>query len=455
MLSTPGIGSGLDISSIISQLMAIEAQPLVQLGVDEIELQAQLSGIGKLKSTVSTFQTAMQDLSDLDKFKVFAATSSDDEILTATADSTATKGVFNIQVNRIAENHRMATNTVFADLDTTKIGNPGDTMTITVGTTAFVVDIGDKTLNEIRGAINDAADNAGVTASTLQDDLGYRLTLSADETGAANFVSVSYSGTDPFSLQSLNTDRDSSGTFTSADLDASLTIENTFTVTRGTNVISDVIQGVTFNLEKAGSITLDIDRDSGKITSTVNQFISSFNEVISVMEDLKSDVLSSDRTSLRSLESQFRAILNTAADTTSDFEFLFELGVSTKLDGSLSLDTTIFDGALDSDPDGVAELFANNPEGIAFRLEDLAATLLQAGGLFDGREQSLGAQIDDIGDRRLNLEFRLVQKEATLVAQFSALDTLIAQLSTTSSFLTIQLEQIAAITNFSFNNNRR
>ena len=231
MLSTPGIGSGLDISSIISQLMAIEAQPLVALGVDEIELQAQLSGIGKLKSTVSTFQTAMQDLSDLDKFKVFAATSSDDEILTATADSTAAKGVFNVQVNRIAENHRMAANTVFADLDTTKIGNPGDTMTITVGTSAFIVDIGDKTLNEIRDAINDATDNAGVTASTLQDNLGYRLTLSADATGAANFISVSYSGADPFSLQSLNTDRDSSGTFTSADLDASLTIENTFIVT--------------------------------------------------------------------------------------------------------------------------------------------------------------------------------------------------------------------------------
>ena len=455
MLSTPGIGSGLDISSIISQLMAIEAQPLVALGVDEIELQAQLSGIGKLKSTVSTFQTAMQDLSDLDKFKVFAATSSDDEILTATADSTAAKGVFNVQVNRIAENHRMAANTVFADLDTTKIGNPGDTMTITVGTSAFIVDIGDKTLNEIRDAINDATDNAGVMASTLQDDLGYRLTLSADATGAANFISVSYSGADPFSLQSLNTDRDSSGTFTSADLDASLTIENTFTVTRGSNAISDVIQGVTLNLEKAGSITLDIDRDSGAITNTVNQFLSSFNEVISVMEDLKSDVLSSDRTSLRSLESQFRAILNTAADTTSDFEFLFELGIATELDGSLSLDTTIFESALASDPDVVAELFANDPEGIAFRLEDLADTLLQAGGLFDGREQSLNQQIDDIEDQRLNLEFRLVQKEATLVAQFSALDTLIAQLNTTSSFLSIQLEQIAAITNFSFNNNGR
>ena len=448
MLSTPGIGSGLDISSIITQLMAIESQPLIELGVEEIELQAQLSGIGSLKSTISSFQTAMQELSDLDKFKVFKATSSDDEVLTATADSTAAKGIFNIQVNRIAENHRMAANTVFADLDTTKIGNPGDTMTITVGATAFVVDIGNKTLNEIRDAINAAADNAGVTASTLQDDTGYRLTLSADATGAANFISATYSGADPFSLTSLNSDRDSSGTFTSADLDAELMIENTFTVTRGTNTVSDVIQGVTLNLEKAGSISLDIDRDSTAITSAANQFISSFNEVISTMESLKSDVLSTDRASLQSLETQFRAILNTAADTTSDFDFLFELGVATELDGSLSLDTTVFESALASDPEGVAELFAHDPEGVAFRLEDLADSLLQAGALFDSREQSLEAQIDDIGDRRLNLEFRLVQKEASLVATFSALDTLIAQLNTTSSFLSIQLEQIAAITNF-------
>ena len=148
MLSTPGIGSGLDISSIIDQLMTIESQPLVQLGVEEIELQAQLSAFGTLKSTVSTFSDAMSELSDADKFKVFKVTSSDEDVLTAAADSTTAKGTFGIEVTRIAENHRLAATTVFADTDTTKIGNPGDTMTITVGATAFVVDIGGKTLDE-------------------------------------------------------------------------------------------------------------------------------------------------------------------------------------------------------------------------------------------------------------------------------------------------------------------
>ena len=314
MLSTPGIGSGLDISSIIDQLMTIESQPLVQLGVEEIELQAQLSAFGTLKSTVSTFSDAMSELSDADKFKVFKVTSSDEDVLTAAADSTTAKGTFGIEVTRIAENHRLAATTVFADTDTTKIGNPGDTMTITVGATAFVVDIGGKTLDE-RSATpsTPASDNAGVTASTLQDDDGFHLTLSADETGSASFVGVTYSGVDPFTLASLNSDRDLSGTFTRADLDAVLTIENAFTVTRSSNTVSDVIQGVTLNLEQTGTTTIDIERDDDKIIGAVEQFIAAYNDVVSTIDELTANVLSTDRASLTNLEAQFRAVLNTAA----------------------------------------------------------------------------------------------------------------------------------------------
>lgn len=448
MLSTPGIGSGLDIQGIIGQLMAIEQRPLFELGVDEVELQAQLSAYGKLKSTVSTFRSTMQTLKDPDQFKFFSATSSSDTVLTASADTTAAKGVFNIVVDRIAENHRMAAATVFADTDTTKIGLPGDTMTITIGGNGFTVDIGDKTLDEIRAAINSASDNNGVTASTLQDDNGYHLTLSSDSTGSDNFITTSYSGVDPFSLQNLNLDRDTSGTFTSADLDAVMTIENSFTVTRSSNTVSDVIQGVTLTLESAGATTLDISRDTSKITGSVNQLIGTYNEVVSLLSEMRSDVLSTERASLLNLESQFRAILNTSGETTSKFDFLFEVGVSTKLDGTLELDTSVFQSALESDPDGIPDLFSHGAGGVATRLEALAGSLLEAGGLLDSRETSINSQIDGIETRRANLQFRLQQREASLIAQFSALDTLVARLNTTSSFLTTQLDQIAQVTNF-------
>lgn len=453
MLSTPGIGSGLDINGIIGQLMAIEQRPLVQLGVDEVQLQAQLSAYGKLKSTVSTFRSAMQNLSEPEQFKFFSASSSDDDVLTAKAEPTAAKGTFNINVARIAENHRLAAATVFADTDTTKVGAPGDEMTINVGGNAFVVDIGDKTLDEIREAINSATGNTGVTASTLQDDSGYHLTLSGDETGSSNFVTVSYSGVDPFSLQDLNTDRDSSGTFTSADLDAVMTIENTFTVTRSSNTVSDVLAGVTMTLESAGSTTLSVTRDTAKIQGSVNQFIGVYNEVMKTMAQMRGDVLATERASLLNLEAQFRGILNTAAETNSVFDFLFEIGVSTKLDGTLELNGTVFQSALENDPDGLPDLFANATGGLATRMEALAGSLLEAGGLLDSREQSINSQLDDIETRRANLEFRLQQKEATLIDQFTALDTLVARLNTTSSFLTTQLAQLANLSSGGGGNN--
>lgn len=449
MLSTPGIGSGLDIAGIISQLMAIESQPLVNLGVDQVGLKAKLSGFGNLKSTISQFDTAMGELADLEKFKVFKAVSSDTEVLSASANSTAAKGNYAIQVTRIAENHRLAAATVFADNDTTTIGAPGDSMTISVGGTAFVVDIGDKTLAEARDAINAASDNSGVTASILQDDDGFHLTLAADDTGQDNFITATYSGVDPFTLQSLNLDRDASGTFTSADLDAVVVLENTFTITSTSNTISDAIEGVSLNLEAAGAVTLDVSRDNQKIQSSVQQFIAGYNGIISTLGELRGNVLSEERSSLLNLETQFRNVLNAEAGASTQFTFLFELGVSTSLDGTLSLNTSIFDTALNNDPQGVADMFANATTGLAVRFTELASSLISAGGLLDSREQSLNSQIRDVEAARTNLQFRLVQKEQALVSQFAALDALLANLSATSSFLSTQLDQIAAINNFS------
>ena len=446
MLSTPGVGSGLDISGIIDQLMTLERRPLVQLGTEQIELEARLSGFGKLKSTVSVLRSAMTDLSDADKFKYSKVTSSDDEVLTATAEAGTAKGSFLIDVDRIAENHRLAASTLFADTDTTTIGTAGDTMTIGVGSDSFEIDYGDKTLGELRDAINAASDNTGVTASILQDDNGYHLTLSANDTGSDNFVSLAYSGADPFAFTDLNQDRDTSGSFTSADLDAVITLEGTFTVTRSSNTFSDVIDGVSLNLSGAGQSTIEIDRDNAKIQGSVSQFVGVYNEVIAIMDELKSGVLAEDRSALLSLESQFRGILNTEAGDSEAFDFLFELGVSTQLDGTLALDTTVFSSALDNDPEGIADMFANADNGLAARFAAFADTLIGAGGLLDSRESTLNRQIRDTESARTNLQFRLTQKEAALVDQFSTLDALIATMNTTSSFLSTQLEQIAATT---------
>lgn len=450
-ISTPGVGSGLDIRSIISQLMAIERQPLVALGTEQVGLEAQFSAVGKLKSDVSLLRTAMTELSDAAKFKFAKAVSTDEKILTASADSTAAKGTFKVDVNRIAENHRQAANTVFANTDVLKIGAPGATMKLAVGSDSFIVEVGDKTLAEIRDAINSAADNHGVTASILHDDSGYRLTLSANDTGSDNLVAVTYAtlldpvtpGPDLFALQTLNADRNTSGGFTAADLDAELVMEGAFTVTRTKNAISDIIDGVTFNLVDAGEVTLNVSRDDAKIAGSVNQFIGVYNQVVKTISELRGNVLASERGALNSLSQQFRNILNEKAGNAERYSFASELGLTTGLDGRLTLNTTIFNNALAQDAEGVADMFANDASGLAVRFENLAKSFVDAGGVLNNREVSLRSRIDDIRDERVNLEYRLTLKEQALVSQYSALDSLVATLNTTSSYLTTQFAALS------------
>ena len=262
----------------------------------------------------------------------------------------------------------------------------------------------------------------------MQDDDGFHLTLSADETGSASFVGVTYSGIDPFTLASLNSDRDLSGTFTRADLDAVLTIENAFTVTRSSNTVSDVIQGVTLNLEQTGTTAIDIERDDDKIIGAVEQFIAAYNDVVSTIDELTANVLSTDRASLTNLEAQFRAVLNTAAIRRCSRAPSRAIPSASPISSRTA--PTVWQYGWRTLP-----IPSSPPVG--------SSTV---------REQSINAQIDAIGDERTSLEFRLLQKQASLVDQFSALDVLIAELNTTSSFLSTQLEQIAAITNFSLSN---
>ena len=455
-LSTQGIGSGLDIAGIVSRIMTIERQPWVKMGTDQVEMQAQLSAYGQLKSVVSQFQTTMGELSDAAKFKAAKATSSDSKILTATAGAAASRGSYAIEVKRLAETHRMVAATTFADTTTAKVGAVGDTMAITVGSKAFTVEIGNMTLDEIRTAINAATANTGVTASTIRDTSGYHLTLASNSTGSANLIDVKFhtiadpvtNQPDPFALATINTDRNASGAFTSVDLDAELKLENTYTVTSSSNTVSDVIAGLTLELVTAGSVTLNVARDDGKIQSAVQQLISSYNAVFKLTSDLKNKVLSDERGALLNIESQFRAALHAKSGTSASFKFLAEIGVTNGAKGSgLALNTTIFQEALAKDPEGVASMFADTSSGAAVRFKALAGTLLGIGGILPGRETSMKARIDASTTARANLEFRLVRKEASLNKQFNRLDALIAGLNTTSSYLTTQLKQFEVNSN--------
>lgn len=440
LLSSPGIGSGLDVRGIIENLMSVERRPVIALETRNVEIKAKVSAYGSLKSAVSTFRDAVDKLSEPGKFKVFAATSSDTDVATATASSSAARGVYNMTVNRIAENHRMASGTSFVNADVLTLGDVGDTMTIKVGAAAFVVESGGKTLNALRDEINAAATNSGVTASVMKADGGYRLLLSSNDTGSAKALTVTYSNaTDPLALTTLNADRDGTAGFLPADLDASVLLEGQFAITSSSNTLSEAIQGVSVTLRKAGSLTVNVDRDKAAVERSVQDFAKAYSDLVGTMGKMRGQVLKSDSPVLLNLETQMRAVLNSVSRADAGFANVFELGISTTKSGTLEVNGKTLSSALDANFDGVSKLFADSTHGIAKQLESLADSFLATGGPLDGRTQGLDTELRQNDARKVQLEERLRQIELRYTQQFQSLDLLVSQLSQTGQALQQQL----------------
>jgi flagellar hook-associated protein 2 len=453
MISSPGIGSGLDVSNLVRQLVAIEQQPLIRLAQKEARFQGQISAFGALKSALSTFDSSLSKVNSISDFRVLSANSTDDTVLTASASSAASKGTFNLTVARTAENHRMGSSAVFADTDTTTIGASGDTLTIGQGTSSFDIDFGGKTLADIRDLINNASGNTGVTASILKDDSGNRLLLNADDSGSVDFISVSYSATDPFSFLDLNTDRDGDLSFTAADLDAELTVDGIFTATRSSNTITDVVEGVTINLVDAGTATLTVAENLGAVEGAVQSFVDAYNSALGTLRSLRAGTLNDDSNSLFAMENQIREILNSPVRGNGTYSSVYEIGISSTFvlgaasqdNGKLELDMAALRSALNEDKDSVAALFADPDNGLIPRLESVLGSFVEFEGLIDGKTNSLNRRIDSVAGSREVMSRRIDSFEARLLAEFNALDSLVAQLQLSGNFLNQQLSLLRPI----------
>jgi len=431
-ISAAGIGSGLDVNTIVGQLMALEQRPMLALQQKEAGFYAKLSAVGQLRSAASSYQSAVNKLTSSSSLETYTATSADTAKFTATADSTAAKGTYDIKVTNLAVAQKLGSVTSYADSDTTKIGTAGDTMTITVDSESFIVEIGDKTLADIASAINDASDNVGVTASVLQVDAStFHLVLSSDETGTANEMTFAYSAADPFNM----TDELRAADNATFDVDG-------YTLTRSSNTVDDAIQGVTLNLLEvsASTVQLNITQDTSDITSAVNGFVSAYNTLQTTLSSLSSGDLAGDST-VRMLQSRVRSILNTAPTGLSGaYTNLSDIGFEFQKDGTVTLSSSTLSAAVSDDRDAVSDLFANDDQGYAFRLDALMDDVLASDGILKAREDGINSSIDSIQDGIERMEVRLQIVESRLRDQFTALDSLVANMTATGNFLTQQLD---------------
>lgn len=435
-----GIGSGLDANSIIESLMAIEQQPLVRLQQKEAGFLAELSAIGQLRSAIASFKDTVDAISSASDFDVFTATSADTAIFTASASSSAAEGTYDIQVTSLAVAQKQGSNS-FADSDTATVGSAGDTMEITIGSDDFTVEIGGKTLDEIAEAINTATDNVGVTASVIQEDSSnYYLTLTSDDTGTANTMTLAFedSGGSPI-VDPLGMAQ------TQAADDADLVIDNTYNITRSSNSITDVIEGVTLTLldTSASAVELNVTQNSNSVISSIDEMVTAYNSLQSAMTSLGAGQLSGDST-LRTLQNQVLSVFNSAASGLSgSYSSLYDIGIEFDKYGVMEVDSDTLSSAVTSNLDSVSELFSDDDQGFAFRLSELLDNMLDDDGLLDAREDGINAQIESTQDAATSFTERLELIEARYRSQYAALDTLMSSLTATSSYLDQQLSVLA------------
>lgn len=425
-----------------------------RLGQQESRAQAKLSAFGSLKSAMADVRDQLAILKTPEKFLVRKAVSSNEDFFTATTTTSALPATYSLEVLELAQSQKL-TSGAFADSDAV-VGT--GTLTIGVGATTVDLEITSEnsTLAGIRDTINAAVDNPGVAATIVNADSGSYLILTGENTGSANGITVTQAGGDG-GLAALEYDPGNglaSLTESRAAQDAQIRIDG-FDIVSSTNNFDGAVQGVSITVERVTAGTpeiLTVENDKDAVKKIVSDFVESYNELIDTLDSLTSydaaneiaSPLLGDAT-VRSMRDQIRRELSTAVnDPNLPFGTLSEVGVEVQLDGKLSVEDTKLSNVLETDFSKFGQLFAVD-SGFGTRLFELTDGFLDTDGIIETRTQGLNTQIEGIADERESLNERLASLETRLLRQFNALDSLLAQLNSTSNFLAQQLSNLPGV----------
>lgn len=555
MVAATGIGSGLDIEALVTQLVAAERTPAeTRLASQEATLTSEISAFGSFTGSLSNLDSTLTTLANASTFDSRSVTSSDQAVVSATATNEASPASYAVEVNQLATSQSLASDTFDSLSETVGEG----TLTIRFGTTDYTppdpgpesyngftadadrdpvtitIDASNNTVQGVADAINAAG--AGITAVTVNDQNGVRLLISSEDTGANNSIEIAVDDTGD------NNDADDAGlsrlAFNSSADNLSQTVAaqdalfsiNGLSLSSDSNTVLDVIDGVNLTLNSVSSgsaetVAVTENRDTAR--NAIENFVNAYNSFISTANTLTSfnaetnvaGPLQGDFTA-RSVITQVRSgVTGVSQGFSGAFSSIAEIGITSTDDGTLEIDDTRLSAALDDNFDSVAGIFsrvgrteassisvvgtnaATRPgtyevilsgvgeslagtiggepatvegnvligaagsaaeglridvsgaglgsagtvtvsEGIVAPLQSVLSGFLDDGGIIESRTDGLQSSIDRIGDDREALNFRLEALEARFRQQFNALDTLLANLQSTSDFLAQQLANL-------------
>jgi flagellar hook-associated protein 2 len=470
-ITSLGIGSGLDLNSLVSQLTALQRQPLQQMDVNARRLQGQVSSFGQVKSLFSGLQDAANRLTNPSLWTQSLARSSNEAAVALVGGSTAAAGRYAVAVQALAGGQTLASGAVFGSAsDTVGAGTltlqrgrwngDVDAFTPRAGTDAVDITIeADDTLQTVRDKIN--ASGAGVLASLVTDASGVRLALRSADTGADNGFRVTSTDPTTTGLSRLAFDPENTAggmTLMQAAQNARATV-NGIEVESGSNELSGTIEGLTLRLREltATPVEVDISLDRDSIQAAVKSFADAYNALARFIADQTrydpatqvAGPLQGD-SSLGGLQRQLRTLLGAESGASDVFARLSDIGLEAQRDGSVRLNDTKLREAMNNLP-ALRRALTNSDSaqpqnnGFARRYAQLAQQVLAVDGTIETRTEGLRTRIRKIDEDKDRLNQRVDAFRDRLIAQYTIMDANVARLNAINGYLTQQLDQLSRI----------
>jgi len=472
--SAPG-SSSIDVAGIVEQLMSVENRPLDRIKSQIEKKNLVISDLGTIRSKVATFQDALKVLENPTNFNNSSASSSDSTVVSATANNAAVKGNHSVTVTTLATATR---NTIsgYALSTASATVNAGTGFAITVAgitydtkgnktqsvagvptTTANAVTVlgANPTITDLKNWINGLGADVSASVTQTTSSANWVLMIQGTKTGSAN--AVSFTG-----LTGLTAPATLTNTPDTVAADASFTVNGT-NFSRASNTVTDVIDGITLNLNKASGTaqTISVTRGNDISSETINTLVAAYNDVMNTYKTMTANSSNSDKPGnfanapstlsfINQIKEGFARGISYTANGTRQTMSLSAMGIDLQLDGTAKFNSTSFASASAA---GLRDILALGvTTGYVSGTSNLNTFInaqVKTGGLLNSQINSETTAVNSLTKRQNDLQIKLNSTRNNLITQYSALNALLFQLSSTSNSLTSALD---ALTNSQKNN---
>lgn len=434
-----GLATGLDTGEIISALMEVERAPLSRLETEKEYLASRLAAFSTFETNLNNFSSAIDELNTEEELTSNSVRSGSEEYFSVTMENSllATHGNFQLEVTNLAQVQKDVS-VGYSERDTAVFS--GGTITLNATTDITIND--NSSLNDIKAAINDANEtlDTGITASIIHDGTDYRIVLTGKDAGTSFTAASSGISDGTTTLSFVNTQ---------VAEQAEITIDG-IAITSNSNTIDNAIPGVSIDLLKentSGETTIvTVESDFTEISSKLDGFVSAYNDITNFIND-QDDADWSHDSNFRNVTSKLQNLLvSDPGSGTGTFNYLVDIGFETdSATGLISIDSSKLTETLEEDFESVQQLLIGDGsnQGILAQFDTyLDQWTDSSDGIYAAKKNSYDSSVKSLDASILRMESRLEQRENTLLAQFSAMETLVNSLNSTSSYLTQQMDNM-------------